>query len=143
MDGKNISQSTKSRSAELIVTAIMNFVRITFSLLKFLKVMISKGGSEVEKKERVIRSERDSGKLLSKERKSRKPSHISSSVPTMQWLEKKNELVHMFNHPSGSAAIEFCRKRQELENGTHKHLFFSSMKVFINNTLLPPLLIVK
>ena len=49
----------------------------------------------------------------------------------------------MFNHPSGSAAIEFCRKRQELENGTHKHLFFSSMKVFINNTMLPPLLIVK
>ena len=49
----------------------------------------------------------------------------------------------MFNHPSGSAVIEFCRKRQELNNGTHKHLFFSSMKVFINNTLLPPLLIVK
>ena len=30
----------------------------------------------------------------------------------------------MFNHPSGSAAIEFCRTRQELENGAHKHLLF-------------------
>ena len=36
----------------------------------------------------------------------------------------KNELVHMFNHPSGSAAIEFCRTRQELENGAHKHMLF-------------------
>ena len=37
----------------IIVTAKMNFDRITFSLLK---VMISKGGSEVEEKERVIRA---------------------------------------------------------------------------------------
>ena len=56
MDGKNISQSTKSRSAELIVTAKMNFDRITFSLLMVLKVMINKGGSKVEEKERVIKA---------------------------------------------------------------------------------------